>query len=79
MIETLLEKVRAYLRSEGSHAEINGCVNSLLHGHYGRMQYFFSGKAYCCRSELYCPLQLETTKKMKECCYQELVKEMEKR
>ncbi|MFH1682883.1 MAG: hypothetical protein ABIA37_03730 [Candidatus Woesearchaeota archaeon] len=77
-LDNLLEQIRADKQSELLTVEINNCLNNLLHGNYGKMQHFYSGKVYCCKSGEYCPLQLQADKRLKECQYTKLQKEMEK-
>ena len=59
--------------------EIQNCLELILLGYVGRFQHSHHGKEYCCRSQIYCPVQSNKSTGFKPCRGSELTAEYVKK
>jgi len=77
---TLLEKVEQEKQAGKLASVILSCVDSVTKCGTGSIQHFGpDGKVYCCLSKnYYCPVQMESTRSLKECNNIRLYREAKK-
>jgi len=74
---SLLEKVKAAKKAGDLKREIDICIDQIIEGDAGQLQYFHPGNKIYCSSENYCPLKKsKDTPGLKECYGKELYREL---
>lgn len=77
-VDSLLEKVNAAKKTGNLKREIDICIDQIILGDAGHLQYFHTdNKTYCSKSEEYCPFQIKKDSPgLKRCTGSELYQEL---